>query len=552
MTPGADNDLPSMAFRNEFLDLGKLSHLVKECYDLHGAETTAQLVNNIKRLGFHYATVAGVTVAAMDIKTPPAKAGIISKAEDEVEQVDLQFRRGLITDDERYLKTVDIWTKATDKVTEVTMSSFDRFHSVLMMSQSGARGSKQQIRQLAGMRGLMADPTGRIIDLPIKANFSEGLTVLEYFISTHGARKGLADTALRTADSGYLTRRLVDVAQDVIVRIEDCETTAGIWIELTDDELKERAIDRFQGRIAAQDIAIGGETVKRAGDDIDDETARRIMAAKDTVGRVKVRSIMTCKAREGVCRMCYGRNLATGRLVEIGEAVGVIAAQSIGEPGTQLTMRTFHTGGVATGGSDITQGLPRVEELFEARVPKGKALISEIDGVVEVIRGENRSQKVKVTSRDIFDTTYPVPSKHAVAVEDGSHVAEGAELIRGVDEHGNEVSIRARYAGTVKVDAKSILVRSTDDDSREYPIPVSSQIKVRDGDHVSAGDKISEGSISPQELLLVRGRDDVQNYLVREVQRVYRTQGVDINDKHIEVIVRQMMRKVRIDNAGRQ
>jgi DNA-directed RNA polymerase subunit beta' len=265
---------------------------------------------------------------------------------------------------------------------------------------------------------------------------------------------------------------------------------------------------------------------------------------------VKVRSIMTCKAREGVCRMCYGRNLATGRLVEIGEAVGVIAAQSIGEPGTQLTMRTFHTGGVATGGSDITQGLPRVEELFEARVPKGKALISEIDGVVEVIRGENRSQKVKVTSRDIFDTTYPIPSKHAVAVEDGSHVAEGTELIRGVDEHGNEVSIRARYAGNVKVDAKHILVRSTDDDSREYPIPVSAQIKVRDGDHVSAGDKISEGSISPQELLLVRGRDDVQNYLVREVQRVYRTQGVDINDKHIEVIVRQMMRKVRIDNAG--
>ena len=430
------------------------------------------------------------------------------------------------------------------------MSSFDRFHSVLMMSQSGARGSKQQIRQLAGMRGLMADPTGRIIDLPIKANFSEGLTVLEYFISTHGARKGLADTALRTANSGYLTRRLVDVAQDVIVRIEDCETTAGIWIELTDDELKDRVIDRYQGRIAAQDIVIGDETVKRAADEIDDETARRILAEKDRVGRVKVRSIMTCKAREGVCRMCYGRNLATGRLVEIGEAVGVIAAQSIGEPGTQLTMRTFHTGGVATGGSDITQGLPRVEELFEARVPKGKALISEIDGVVEVIRGENRSQKVKVTSRDIFDTTYPIPSKHAVAVEDGSHVAEGTELIRGVDEHGNEVSIRARYAGSVKVDAKHILVRSTDDDSREYPIPVSAQIKVRDGDHVSAGDKISEGSISPQELLLVRGRDDVQNYLVREVQRVYRTQGVDINDKHIEVIVRQMMRKVRIDNAG--
>ena len=548
---GTDNDLPSMAFRNEFLDLRQ-------------AVAPRQGVLRPARRGDHRARWSTASSGSASITRPsPAsrsrpwtsrlrrrRRGSSAKAEDEVEQVDLQFRRGLITDDERYLKTVDIWTNATDKVTEVTMSSFDRFHSVLMMSQSGARGSKQQIRQLAGMRGLMADPTGRIIDLPIKANFSEGLTVLEYFISTHGARKGLADTALRTADSGYLTRRLVDVAQDVIVRIEDCETTAGIWIELTDDELKDRVIDRYQGRIAAQDIVIGDETVKRAGEEIDDETARRILAEKDSVGRVKVRSIMTCKAREGVCRMCYGRNLATGRLVEIGEAVGVIAAQSIGEPGTQLTMRTFHTGGVATGGSDITQGLPRVEELFEARVPKGKALISEIDGVVEVIRGENRSQKVKVTSRDVFDTTYPVPSKHAVAVEDGSHVAEGTELIRGVDEHGNEVSIRARYAGSVKVDAKHILVRSTDDDSREYPIPVSAQIKVRDGDHVSAGDKISEGSISPQELLLVRGRDDVQNYLVREVQRVYRTQGVDINDKHIEVIVRQMMRKVRIDNAG--
>jgi DNA-directed RNA polymerase subunit beta' len=552
---GVDNDLPSMAFRNEVLDLRKLSQLVKECYDVLGSETTAQIVNMIKKLGFHYATRAGVTVAAMDIKTPPGKAAIIADAEAKVEQIDLQFRRGLITDDERYLKTVEIWTDATDAVTTVTMGSFDRFHSVLMMSQSGARGSTQQIRQLAGMRGLMADPTGRIIDLPIKANFSEGLTVLEYFISTHGARKGLADTALRTADSGYLTRRLVDVAQDVIVRIEDCETTAGIWVDLEDAELKEahqseRILDRYQGRIAAQDIAIGDEVVTRAGDEIGDEVARRIYRERAAIGRVKVRSIMTCKAREGVCRMCYGRNLATGRLVEIGEAVGVIAAQSIGEPGTQLTMRTFHTGGVATGGSDITQGLPRVEELFEARVPKGKALISEIDGEVEIIRGDNRSVKVKVTSRDVFDTSYPIPSKAAVMVETGQAIGEGAELIHGVDEHGNEISIRARYAGVVKVEAKEIGVRTIDEEAREYPIPVSAQLIVKDGDHVHAGDKVTEGSISPQELLLVRGRDEVQNYLVREVQRVYRSQGVDINDKHIEVIVRQMMRKVRIDNAG--
>ncbi len=552
-----ENPYPAMTFRNEVLDLKKLRALVKECYELHGSERTAQIVNEIKRLGFHYATKAGVTISAMDIKTPTAKAAIVGDAEKAVEEVDLQFRRGLITDDERYLKTVEIWTKATDDVTTATMSSFDKFHSVLMMSQSGARGSTQQIRQLAGMRGLMADPTGRIIDLPIKANFSEGLTVLEYFISTHGARKGLADTALRTADSGYLTRRLVDVAQDVIVRIDDCETTAGIWIDVEDGELGERVVDRFAGRIATQDVVVGEETLVAGGEEISDAVARRIFAERGSLQRVRVRSIMTCKAREGVCRACYGRNLATGRMVEIGEAVGVIAAQSIGEPGTQLTMRTFHTGGVATGGADITQGLPRVEELFEARVPKGKALISEIDGSVEIVRPDgtgaraiDKTLKVKVVSRDVFDSTYQIGPKQVVVVEDGSSVGEGAPLIQGQDENGNDIVIRAKYAGVVRVGKKEVQVRTSEEDSREYPIPASAQLTVHDGDHVQAGDRITEGSISPQELLLVRGRDDVQNYLVREVQRVYRSQGVDINDKHIEVIVRQMMRKVRIDNAG--
>jgi len=557
--PGTENPYPSMTYRNEVLDSRKLRSLVKECYDLHGSERTAQIVNEVKRLGFHYATRAGVTVAAMDIKTPEGKGRILTEAEGEVEEVDRQFRRGLITDDERYLKTVEIWTRATDEVTRVTMGSFDRFHSILMMSQSGARGSTQQIRQIAGMRGLMADPTGRIIDLPIKANFSEGLTVLEYFISTHGARKGLADTALRTADSGYLTRRLVDVAQDVIVRIEDCETTAGIWMETEDREVGERVVERFQGRIAAQDVTAGdgGELITAAGDEISDAAARRILSERAQIPRVKVRSIMTCKAREGVCRACYGRNLATGRLVEIGEAVGVIAAQSIGEPGTQLTMRTFHTGGVATGGADITQGLPRVEELFEARVPKGKALITEIDGVVEIVRPDPTSSradaktlKVRVASRDVFDTTYPIGAKQVAVVENGQAVIEGADLIRGQDPEGKEIRIRASYAGVVKVAGKEVLVRTSDEEAREYPIPVAAQLTVREGDHVAAGDRITEGSISPQELLLVRGRDDVQNYLVREVQRVYRSQGVDINDKHIEVIVRQMMRKVRVDNPG--
>src|SRR3984893_650138 len=424
-------ELDAMVYQNRTLDKKALRVLVAEIFKLYGNETTARVVNDGKRIGFAFATKAGVTISAMDIKTPKQKAGIVAQADTDVASVDGQFRRGLITEDERYEATVELWTKATQDVTDATMKSFDRFSPVFMMSTSGARGDIQQIRQLAGMRGLMADPTGRIIDLPIKANFSEGLTVLEYFISTHGARKGLADTALRTADSGYLTRRLVDVSQDVIVRIEDCETTAGIWIELTDDELKDRVIDRYQGRIAAQDIVIGDDTVKRAGEDIDDETARRILAEKDSVGRVKVRSIMTCKAREGVCRMCYGRNLATGRLVEIGEAGGVIAAQSLGEPGTQLTMRTFHTGGVATGGSDITQGLPRVEELFEARVPKGKALISEIDGVVELIRTESKALKIKVVSRDVFDTAYPVEARQQMMVEDGHTVSEGQELVRG-------------------------------------------------------------------------------------------------------------------------
>ena len=552
----ADTNLPCIAYRNDVHDQGRLARLVKECYDLHGSETTAVIVNNIKRLGFHYATRAGITVSAMDIKTPAGKAEIVGNAEKAVEEIDLQYRRGLITDDERYLKTVEIWTKATDDVTKVTMSSFDKFHSVLMMSQSGARGSVQQIRQLAGMRGLMADPTGRIIDLPIKANFSEGLTVLEYFISTHGARKGLADTALRTADSGYLTRRLVDVAQDVIVRIDDCETTAGIWVNVDEsgvsegERVGERIIDRYAGRIASADITKGDEVVVAAGEEITDEIARRIYRERTDIPRLKVRSIMTCKAREGVCRACYGRNLATGHLVEIGEAVGVIAAQSIGEPGTQLTMRTFHTGGVATGGADITQGLPRVEELFEARIPKGKALISEIDGDVEIVKGETKSIKLRVFSRDVFDSTYPIAEKRTVVVTDAQPVIEGMELIKGTDENGNEVSIRSKYAGVVKVGKNEVTVRTSEEESREYLVPLSAELVVKEGDHVQAGDRITKGSISPQELLLVRGRDDVQNYLVREVQGVYRNQGVDINDKHIEVIVRQMMRKVRIDNAG--
>ncbi len=546
--PPQDGTSEPMTFQNQTFDRKTLRAIVAECFRLYGHEVTARVVNDIKRLGFSFATRAGITISAMDIKTPSEKAGIIAKADKEVEEVDSQYRRGLITEDERYSKTVELWTRATDEVTAATMRTFDRFSSVYMMAESGARGNVQQIRQLAGMRGLMADPTGRIIDLPIKANFSEGLAVLEYFISTHGARKGLADTALRTADSGYLTRRLVDVAQDVIVRQEDCGTTAGIVVG---DISRERAIteplfERIAGRVAAQDVIdpASEEPLARSGEEITDTAARNII--QRGIRHVRVRSVLTCQSKEGVCRQCYGRNLATGKLVEIGEAVGVIAAQSIGEPGTQLTMRTFHTGGIA--GMDITQGLPRVEELFEARVPKGKSLISEIDGEVEVAATES-TRKVKITSRDVYDVPYALSSHMVVLVKDGDQVQEGDELARPRDGDESKV-VRTRHGGKVKLGPRQIIVRSTEEESREYLIPHGARLRVKTGDSVKAGQQVTDGSISPQELLQILGRDAVQAYLVEEVQKVYRSQGVDINDKHIEVIVRQMMRKVRIDAAG--
>ena len=548
--PSDGIDEPGLEFQNGHFDRKQLRALCSTLFRLYGNEVTAGVTNDIKRLGFHYATRAGITISALDIPTPADKSEILAKTEEEVNNVERMYRRGVMTEDERYRKVVQLWSDATDQVAAATEAAFDKFSPVWMMMGSGARGNIQQVRQLAGMRGLMADPTGRIIDLPIRANFTEGLTVLEYFISTHGARKGLADTALRTADSGYLTRRLVDVAQDVIVREDDCGTNNGIWIRGVDAETgrTEPIFERVAGRVAAEDLSIEGEVAVPAGETITDEVARRAIAAN--VGNIYVRSVLQCESREGVCRRCYGRNLATGKLVEIGEAVGVIAAQSIGEPGTQLTMRTFHTGGVA--GIDITQGLPRVEELFEARTPKGKAIISEIDGELEIIRQE-QTRRVKVTSREEFEVSYPLEKDMDALVKDGEEVLEGQELAR---HPATENLIRTRHSGIAKVGKKEITVRTVDEESREYPIPHGARIRPdlerRDGAKVMihAGDQITEGSVSPMELLSVRGREAVQSFLVEEVQRVYRSQGVDINDKHIEVIVRQMMRKVRIENAG--
>jgi DNA-directed RNA polymerase subunit beta' len=435
------------------------------------------------------------------------------------------------------------------------------------MATSGAKGNIAQIRQMAGMRGLMTDPSGRIIDLPIRSSFREGLSVLEYFISTHGARKGLADTALRTADSGYLTRRLIDVSQDVIILEEDCETLAGVWLsEPADKGVLESLRERIIGRRAAADTADPntGEIIVERNQEIDEIIAERIEAAG--IERVYVRSPLTCQARQGLCRLCYGRNLGTGELVDDMAAVGIIAAQSIGEPGTQLTMRTFHTGGVA--GLDITSGLPRVEELFEARVPKGHAIISEIDGVAEITH-DGESRWVKVTSSEFYTDRYDLPDNAEVVIENGQWVDQGTVLARitlpAVEETQKEEGepetalvevppvneIMARIAGHVSVEPDGRLaVIYEEREEREYPVGAISRILVEDGEQVHAGEKLTDGPLNPQDVLRISGPEAVQLYLVEEVQKVYRSQGVNINDKHIEVIIRQMLRKVRVDTPG--
>ena len=476
-----------LGFFNQEIGKKELGKIVAKCFQMLGNARTAEMLDGIKNQGFDYSTKAGITISVSDIVVPEKKAEILKVAEEKVEQTQNQYRRGLITEDERYNLVIEIWNQSTEEVKDALLESMDAFNPVYMMANSGARGNIPQIRQLAGMRGLMADPTGKTIEVPIKSNFREGLTVLEYFTSTHGARKGLADTALRTADSGYLTRRLVDVAQDVIVREDDCGTGVGIWVDEVRDgkESIEPLVERLVGRYTMENVVHPetGEVLVEANEEIMEDQAEAIVAAG--IEQVYIRSVLTCHSRYGVCRRCYGRNLATGQRVEIGEAVGIIAAQSIGEPGTQLTMRTFHTGGVA--GDDITSGLPRVEELFEARKPRGQAIISEIDGTV--------------------------------------HISE----------------VRGR---------REVEVTSDDGEKESYMIPYTSRIKVIEGQGVDAGQELTEGSINPHDLLKIKGIKGVQLYLLREVQKVYRFQGVDINDKHIEVMIRQMLRKVKVEEAG--
>src|SRR5579883_1097592 len=549
---------PSLPFKNETLDKGKLRDVVGEVYRVFGPAKTATVADEIKRLGFTYATKSGTTMAISDVTIPEAKELILTETQREIDELDRQFRRGLITQQERYESRIRRWTEDKDKVTKAVTEALDKNGPIYVMAVSGAaKGHFTQVSQIAGMRGLMADPSGQIIDLPIKSNFREGLTMLEYFISTHGARKGLADTALRTAESGYLTRRLIDVGQDVIVYDEDCtpdpqHDLPGILIPA--EEVMRAKADEFRNRITGRWLAEAfvdqqtGEVIAGRNEAITENLSLTIYEAL-TQGRalgVRVRSVLTCMSKRGVCRLCYGWSMASRRLVMRGEAVGIIAAESIGEPGTQLTMRTFHTGGVA--GEDITQGLPRVEELFEARVPKERAVISEIDGVVEVQRGDAETH-IYVTAAQSFTEPVGVPAGYMVAVEDGAHVAAGTVLAEPVSD-GEGDKLTARKPGVVNVQADRLLVTYEDVDRRDYPVPNTARIKVENGQAVRAGDMLTEGSKNPEDVLNVLGPQEVQKYLVDEVQRVYRSQGVTINDKHIEVIVRQMLRKVRVETPG--
>ena len=475
-----------------------LKQILEKVINTHGATKTAEVLDDIKAMGYKYSTRAAMTVSISDMTVPPEKPELIQKAQDTVDKITRNFKRGLITEEERYKEVVETWKETDDTLTKALLGGLDKYNNIFMMADSGARGSDKQIKQLAGMRGLMADTTGHTIELPIKSNFREGLDVLEYFMSAHGARKGLSDTALRTADSGYLTRRLVDVSQDLIIREVDCcegkDEIPGMYVKgfMDGKEEIESLQERITGRFACETIKDkDGNVIVKANHMITPKRAARVM--KDGVDengkpfdKIKIRTILSCKSHIGVCAKCYGANMATGETVQVGESVGIIAAQSIGEPGTQLTMRTFHTGGVA--GGDITQGLPRVEELFEARKPKGLAIITEIKGVAE-IKDTKKKREIIVTDNE-----------------------EGV--------------------------------------SKTYLIPYGSRIKVQDGAVLEAGDELTEGSVNPHDILKIKGVRAVQDYMLREVQRVYRLQGVEINDKHIEVIVRQMLKKIRVENNG--
>jgi DNA-directed RNA polymerase subunit beta' len=539
-------------FVNQKLDKGGVKDLIAEVYELCGQEITTDVADAIKHIGFTFATISGTTLAVADISIPPERKGIIEDALKQVEVVLRDFRRGLLTEQEKNEREIQIWQDTTEKVGIAVRNHMDPDGNLSTMATSGAtKGGFSTISQLAGMRGLMADPSGRIIPMPIRSNFREGLTAQEYFISTHGARKGLADTALRTADAGYLTRRLVDIAQDIIINEDDCGTHEGLWIRKTDDVAGQSIMNRIYSRLSVESVLDPktGEVLAEYNEVITHDLARKI--ANAGVTEMKVRSAMTCELTHGICAKCYGIDLGRGEIVELGAAVGIVAAQSIGEPGTQLTLRTFHTGGVASSGAaDITTGLPRVEELFEARkMPKGEAVVAEISGVVRVMQSEKYAdmREVHIEHAEMVHDEYALPEEWKFAVKDEAEVQSG-DILATKDK----ATITSQHAGKVAVEKKDrkVIVSYEQREEAIEDIPTTSRLLVRDGEHVEPGQPLTEGSLNPHRILKIQGRDACQMYLMTEVQRVYRSQGQNIHDKHFEVIIRKMLSKVQVTRPG--
>ncbi|UCF62185.1 MAG: DNA-directed RNA polymerase subunit beta' [Anaerolineaceae bacterium] len=537
-----------LRFVNRVLDKGAIQELVSDIYHLLREEGTPAIVDAIKDIGFAYATRSGATIAVSDITVPPDREAIINRTLEEAEAVRLDYQRGLLTEQEQVEHIIELWQQTTNEVADAVRDGMDPTGNLSTMAISGAtKGGFGPISQLAGMRGLMADPAGRIIPLPIRSNFRDGLTTLEYFISTHGARKGLTDTALRTADAGYLTRRLVDVAQDVIINDEDCGTEQGIWIRRSDDVAGQQFHDRVMGRVVAKRAADPetGEVIAKKGTLFTLDKARKM--GESNLTEIFVRSPLTCELQFGLCRKCYGMDLGRGKMVESGAAVGIVAAQSIGEPGTQLTLRTFHTGGVAAGG-DITTGLPRVEELFEARKkPKGEAVIAEISGTTHVVAPDTPDgpRSVQIVESQLIKDEYSIPGNWALKVEDGVEIAAGELIAKRGDS-----TIVASHGGRLRIADGKVIIAYDQVDEAEYDIPPSARLLVKDREKVIAGQQLTEGSLNPHRILRILGREACELYLLTEVQKVYRSQGQNINDKHFEVIIRKMLSKAQVTQPG--
>lgn len=538
-----NNILPDeMQFRNETFDSKALKKIFSEHFAKYDVPKTAEFADKIKKIGFQYSSISGMTISIADIQPPKDKNSLIKEGDKALEIIESQYQRGLITEEERKVKIVELWTQIRSKIEEQMINEYDKQSPVYQMVKSGARGSFAQVTQLAGMKGLVVNPAGEIIEVPIKNNYREGLPVFEYFISTHGARKGKSDTSLRTSEAGYLTRRLVDVAQDVVITIKDCGTKGFFEITRAEsEEMGEQLSKRLIGRISAEDIKIGKNTILKAGEEINELKAAEIEASD--IALIKVRSVLACEAEHGVCQACYGRDLSTGKPVEIGTVAGIMAAQAIGEPGTQLTMKTFHMGGVT--GEDITSGLPRVEELFEARTPRNPAVISELDGIVRIV-DEKDTKKLIVTSSEVKKENYHLEDGYELSVQSGDIV----KARQAIATASGRKAIRSSITGKVSIEKKEIVVTSTEKMTVSYTIPAKTNLKISDGDKVARGQELTEGHLVLDSLLKLRDASSAQKYIIRGVQEIYASQGQTINDKHIEIIIREMFSKLKIKDPN--